>query len=118
MHLGHKGKEGCDSCVSERGHHLLFMARPTPDGIPVKSVRRFTLRSDKAVHSSALSLPSLANSWLSTSAKKITAGSTNRQLLLRCLRPVVHFQYDQTPQSRRPRNSFPPWSLALRNESE
>src|SRR5579864_2903671 len=122
MHLAHQGKEGCDPNVGEGAGHQLFMARPTPDGIPAQRVRRFILRSDKPMHSSALSLPFLANTWSSTSAKNTNAGSTNWQPLLRCRSPVahllVHLLNDQPPQTRRPYSRFPLWSLARCSETE
>jgi len=46
------------------------MARPTPDRVPVKSVPRSVLRSDRLMHSFALSLPFLGITGLSTSATK------------------------------------------------
>jgi hypothetical protein len=50
------------------------MTRPTPDRIPVQSVRYFVVRSDRPMHSFALSLPSLANTWNRHQRRTLLAG--------------------------------------------
>src|ERR1035438_3042140 len=59
MCLGYQGKKVCDTRVAECASDHLLMARPTPHRVPVKSLRRFVLRSDRHMHSFALSLPFL-----------------------------------------------------------